>query len=189
MITKDFLIEYSPTICIFAIAVILIWYFFIGRFFDVVLFRLGLRRFSSYHDEKRGMNEHIRLVRRTFKRMQKINRKYFFRLLTDESGEIAIEDHNGKRLFSFQCLITGEEKQMDENWLIEALHFKIISNAEMVKGAVELVDDRFDGEVPEYNKKVGDVSYYNMIIGVYNDWSIAQMDVESINAQYYEGYK
>ena len=186
---KEFFVQYLPTILVFTVAAVLVWYFFISRFLDIVLFKLGYKRFSSYHDELRGMNEHIRLVRRTFKKMQKVNRKYFFRLLTDKTGEIAIEEINGKRYFSFLCLNTGEEKQMEENWLIEALHFGIVSNAEMVKGSVELLDDRYDEEVPQYNKKVGDVSYFNMIIGMYNDWSIAQMDVESINAKFYDGYK
>lgn len=186
---KESLAYYAPSIVAAVVIVVLVWYFFVGRFFDFVLFQFGFRRFSSYHDEKRGMNEHIRLVRKTFKNMQKVKRKYFFRLLTDNDGEIAIEERDGKRYFSFICLITGEERQMDENWLIEALYFKIISNAEMMKKSVVLVDDRYDGEVPEYNKKVGDISYYNMIIGMYNDWLIAQMDVETINSSFYEGYK
>ncbi len=184
--TIELLKYYAPAIFIFAVAAVVIWYFFISRFLDMVLFKLGYRRFSSYHDEKRGMNEHIRLVRRTFKRSQKFKRKYFFRLLTDSSGEIDIEERDNKRYFRLLCLNTGEKKQMSENWLIEALYFGIISNAELKKDSVELVEDRYTDEVPEYNKKVGDVSYFNMIIGMYSDWSIVQMDVESLNKQFYE---
>lgn len=180
---------YAPSAAVVVIALILIWYFFVGRFVDFVLFKFGFRRFSAYHDELRGMNEHIRLVRKTFKNMQRVKRRYFFRLMTDADGEMAIEERDGKRYFSFVCLVTGEEKKMDENWFVEALHFRIISNAELIKKHAVIVDDRYDDEVPEYNKKVGDVSYYNMIIGTYNDWSIAQMNVESINSSFYEGYQ
>ena len=185
----ELLIYYAPAIIFGVIAAALVWYFFVKRFVDIVLFALGYRRFSAYHDEKRGMNEHVRFVRRNFKRAQKLKRTYYFRLLTDKDGEIEIEERDGKRYFRFLCLNTGEEKQMSENWLIEALYFGIVSNAELKKGAVELVADRYTDEVPEYNKKVGDVSFFNMTIGTYNDDPIVQMDVESINAKFYDGYK
>lgn len=185
----ELFIHYLPSIFVGVIAVILIWYFFISKWISAILFALGYMRFSSYHDEKRGMNEHIRFVRRNFRRAQKHKRTYYFRLLTDASGEIDIEERGGKRYFRFICLNTGEEKAMEEAWLIEALHFGIISNAELNNKAVELVDDRYTDEVPQYNKEVGDVSFFNMIIGMYNDDPIVAMDVESINSKFYDGYK
>lgn len=180
------IIEYAPTIVITIIALILLWHFFVGRWVYALLHRFGKLKFSSFDDEKRGMNEHMRFVRRNFRRMQRVKREYYFRLVTDENGEIISEERDGRRYFMMMCLNTGGTRFMSEDWLIEALHFGIISNAEKAKGGMEMTDDRFEGEVPEYNSKVGDIDYFDMAIGMYKDDPIVQMDTKAISNKFFE---
>ena len=89
-------------------------------------------------------------------------------------------------MYRLQCLETGEIKEMNEDWLLEALHFKIISNANNISGKISLVDDVNKEPIPEYNKKVGDISYFNLIIGAYSDWSAVQMDMEAVTSDFYK---
>lgn len=184
--TKQHFIENSPIIVCTAAGILVVWHFFIRRWIEIILYHFGFLRYSSYEDEKRGMNEHIRLLRRNFKRMQKIKRKCYYRLVPNKDGSIISSIVNNRNMYRLQCLETGEIKEMNEDWLLEALHFKIISNADNISGKISLVDDVNKEPIPEYNKKVGDISYFNLIIGAYSDWSAVQMDMEAVTSDFYK---
>lgn len=180
MMSLGLIKHYLPSIIIFAAAIWVIWHFFVKRWISLLLYSLGYLRYSAIDDEKRGMNEHVRLLRKIFKTKQKFHRKCYYRLLTNKDGSIMTSVLNGRTMYCMLCLETGEKRDMCEEWLYEALHFKIVSNAAMSNGKVKIVPDVFTGTVPEYNIKVGDISYFNRIIGTYSDWSIVQMDTEAI---------
>jgi hypothetical protein len=184
---KSFWAYYSPVIACSIVGIIVVWHFFIRRAIEAVLYKMGYLRYSSYDDEKRGLNEHIRLLRRNFRRMQKFKRKCYYRLLTDDSGNPITVKENEIIKYRLQCLETGEIRDMAESWLHEALFFKIISNAELDENEIKLTDDIYTEPVPEYNKKVGDISYFNRIIGAYSDWSLVQMDMDAVTSNMYNG--
>lgn len=183
--TKEYFIENSPTIVCAIAGLWVIWHFFIRRWLEILLYKLGFLRYSSYEDEKRGMNEHIRLLRRNFKRKQKLHRKCYYRLVPNNDGSLVSSTVNGVDMYRLQCLETGEIKEKEKDWLYEALHFKMISNADNIKGVITLVTDVNTEPVPEYNKKVGDISYFNLIIGAYSDWSAVQMDMDAVTSEFY----
>lgn len=89
-------------------------------------------------------------------------------------------------MYSLQCLETGEIRDMNEDWMREALYFRIISNADNIKGKITLVGDVNTKPVPEFNKKVGDISYFNRIIGAYSDWSLVRMDMDAVTSGFYK---
>ena len=183
--TKEYFIENSPVIVCSIAGLWVIWHFFVRRWLEILLYSLGFLRYSSYEDEKRGMNEHIRLLRRNFKRVQRFKRKCYYRLIPNKDGSLVSSVVNGDNMYRLQCLETGEVKEKDEEWLREVLHFRIISNADSIDGDIRLVDDVNTEPVPEYNKKVGDISYFNLIIGAYSDWSAVQIDMEAVTSEFY----
>jgi len=175
----------SATIVCAAAGIWAIWHFFVRRWITILLYKMGYMRYSSYEDELRGLNDHVRLLRRNFRRMQRIKRKCYYRLLPNEDGTLVSSVLSGGDLYRLECLETGEVREMERDWLLEALHFKIISNAALVNGEITIVPDVFTGTVPEYNKKVGDVSYFNLVIGAYSDWSAVRMDVDAVTSDFF----
>lgn len=181
---KDF-VKYLPWWIFVVFMIFVACYFFIIPFISMILFKLGYMKYSAYHDRQRGLHPNIRFQRRIFYLLQIIKRKLYFRILV-KNGQFETKIINNKKLFHTQCLITGENRWVEEEWIYEALHFKIISNAKLHKRQIVITKDAYNKEIPEYNDKVGDISYFVLAIGAYYDMSNVTMDLDAVKSNFYK---